>query len=288
MTERAVTKTWQILGLVECLEFVPLTDLHGFVLLFLWIIFHCTHPTCKRTFPTNGGHNKHWNSAHREVTQEPGDEDNKNFTYFCHPYLTGTFLYFLYFLHFLIFETICLLASPTDQSGITLPQHAPPPPPPPVPEAHTAESWFPFSDRVEFDFAHLHFVRLQSSAAEIKLALDMWAAQTLVIVDSCENQHLKLISAMRRNCKRLTVPTFLPSREIWPARPGGSTTTKFKRYCKMRISQDLVVLFYTVYYAESYRNLFLLTARSSPLSTSSTFWSQASFPSLSTTTVYPS
>ncbi|KAJ4485092.1 hypothetical protein C8R41DRAFT_896411 [Lentinula lateritia] len=64
-------------------------------------------------------------------------------------------------------------------SGITLPQHAPPPPPPPVPEAHTAESWFPFSDRVEFDFAHLHFVRLQSSAAEIKLALDMWAAQTL-------------------------------------------------------------------------------------------------------------
>ncbi|KAJ3871695.1 hypothetical protein F5051DRAFT_340527 [Lentinula edodes] len=132
------------------------------------MIFHCTHPTCKRTFPTNGGRNKHWNSAHREVTQEPGDEDNENFTYFRHPYLT---------------------ASPTDQFGTTLPQHSPPPPPPPVPEAHTAESWFPFSDRVEFDFAHLHFVRLQSSAAEIKLALDMWAAQTLVITDSCENQH---------------------------------------------------------------------------------------------------
>ncbi|KAF8824765.1 hypothetical protein HHX47_DHR7000221 [Lentinula edodes] len=131
------------------------------------MIFHCTHPTCKRTFPTNGGRNKHWNSAHREVTQEPGDEDNENFTYFRHPYLT---------------------ASPTDQFGITLPQHSPPPPPPPVPEAHTAESWFPFSDRVEFDFAHLHFVHLQSSAAEIKLALDMWAAQTLVVADSCENQ----------------------------------------------------------------------------------------------------
>ncbi|KAJ3966017.1 hypothetical protein EV361DRAFT_1028835 [Lentinula raphanica] len=72
------------------------------------------------------------------------------------------------------------IACPTDQFGLPLPQHTAPPPPPPIPEAHSQESWLPFSNRIEFDFAHLHFVCLQSLAAEIKLALDMWAAQVLV------------------------------------------------------------------------------------------------------------
>ncbi|KAJ7483958.1 hypothetical protein B0H11DRAFT_2416136 [Mycena galericulata] len=40
-------------------------------------------------------------------------------------------------------------------------------------------SWAPFESRTEFDFAHYHFVELQSSAAQIDKALDLWAAQVL-------------------------------------------------------------------------------------------------------------
>ncbi|KAJ6468111.1 hypothetical protein C8R47DRAFT_1302846 [Mycena vitilis] len=40
-------------------------------------------------------------------------------------------------------------------------------------------SFAPFESRTDFDFAHFHFVELQSSAAEINTALDLWAAQVL-------------------------------------------------------------------------------------------------------------
>ncbi|KAJ3742712.1 hypothetical protein DFH05DRAFT_1536467 [Lentinula detonsa] len=72
------------------------------------------------------------------------------------------------------------LALPVDSHSHILPLSAPPaqpPSPPPLP--HTKEAWSPFGNRVEFDFAYLHFVRLQSSEAEINLALDMWKAQVL-------------------------------------------------------------------------------------------------------------
>jgi hypothetical protein len=37
-------------------------------------------------------------------------------------------------------------------------------------------SWEPFSSRIEYDFAHYHFVEIQSSAAKIDKALDIWTA----------------------------------------------------------------------------------------------------------------
>ena len=40
----------------------------------------------------------------------------------------------------------------------------------------TPESWTPFTSRIEFDFAHYHFVEAQSSAGLINMALDLWAA----------------------------------------------------------------------------------------------------------------
>jgi hypothetical protein len=40
----------------------------------------------------------------------------------------------------------------------------------------TPESWSPFNSRVEFDFAHYHFVAAQSLAGLIDTALDLWAA----------------------------------------------------------------------------------------------------------------
>jgi hypothetical protein len=37
-------------------------------------------------------------------------------------------------------------------------------------------AWAPFTSRLEFDFAHHHFVEAQNSASKIDQALDMWAA----------------------------------------------------------------------------------------------------------------
>jgi hypothetical protein len=40
-------------------------------------------------------------------------------------------------------------------------------------------NWVPFGSRVEFDFAHHHFVEVQSSATIIDKALDLWAATVM-------------------------------------------------------------------------------------------------------------
>ena len=40
-------------------------------------------------------------------------------------------------------------------------------------------SWYPFNSRVEFDFAHYHFVEAQNSAGLIDKALDLWAATVM-------------------------------------------------------------------------------------------------------------
>ncbi|THU99196.1 hypothetical protein K435DRAFT_818625 [Dendrothele bispora CBS 962.96] len=48
-----------------------------------------------------------------------------------------------------------------------------------MPKPHTEESWAPFSNRIEFNFAHYHFVQVQTSADQINNALNMWAASTL-------------------------------------------------------------------------------------------------------------
>ena len=36
--------------------------------------------------------------------------------------------------------------------------------------------WAPFRDRLAFDWAHYHYVRLQSSGDEIHKGLDLWRA----------------------------------------------------------------------------------------------------------------
>ncbi|KAE9384731.1 hypothetical protein BT96DRAFT_1095978 [Gymnopus androsaceus JB14] len=46
----------------------------------------------------------------------------------------------------------------------------------PEPPPHSPESWAPFSDRIEFEFAQYHFAEVQSSKRQINRALDMWAA----------------------------------------------------------------------------------------------------------------
>ncbi|KAL0565589.1 hypothetical protein V5O48_016435 [Marasmius crinis-equi] len=118
--------------------------------------FRCPH--CSRTCLSCGGLTKHLNSAHREVTQEPDDHSGPAFTYQTHPYLT---------------------AAPTDSQGNRLRDGTAPLPPPSAPPPHTEEAWGSFNGRLEFDFAYCHFVRRQSSADEIKEALDLQAAQAI-------------------------------------------------------------------------------------------------------------
>ena len=66
-------------------------------------------------------------------------------------------------------------AMPCDKDGNFLPSYTPPPPE----DLVRPNTWTPFRSRAEFDFAHYHFVEVQSSAAQIDKALDIWAAEVM-------------------------------------------------------------------------------------------------------------
>lgn len=71
-------------------------------------------------------------------------------------------------------------ARPCDEHGAFLndPASAKPPPPP----AHTVDPndpWAPFEDRIAYDFAQYHYVKVQSSADEISTNLDMFIANSI-------------------------------------------------------------------------------------------------------------
>ncbi|KAJ7078723.1 hypothetical protein B0H15DRAFT_1025784 [Mycena belliarum] len=112
---------------------------------------------CPRRFSSGGGRNRHCNAVHREFTPaEDGQDENKHTKHF-HSKLTGL---------------------PCNRFGQFLAPHTPPPPLARLDE-QTPGSWSPFESRTDFDFAHFHFVELQSSAGEINTALDHWTAQVL-------------------------------------------------------------------------------------------------------------
>ena len=70
-------------------------------------------------------------------------------------------------------------AIPCDENGGNLPDPPPAPPVPPPVDGGDPTSWKPFESRLDFDFAHYHFVEVQSSAGAINAALDMWQASIL-------------------------------------------------------------------------------------------------------------
>lgn len=47
------------------------------------------------------------------------------------------------------------------------------------PDATPSNDWAPFPDRLAFDWAHYHFVRLQSSESDIAVGLDLWCATVI-------------------------------------------------------------------------------------------------------------
>ncbi|KAJ8095642.1 hypothetical protein PM082_022988 [Marasmius tenuissimus] len=119
-----------------------------------------TCPECHKVCRNRTGLTQHRLAQHTHLTPPPPsdtlleDEDNQ-INYERHPLLSGR---------------------PCHENGVFRHPDAPPPPPPPVPPPTDCDSWLPFEDRLTFDFADYHFVQVQSSAAGINKALDMWAA----------------------------------------------------------------------------------------------------------------
>ncbi|KAJ6512460.1 hypothetical protein C8R45DRAFT_1206566 [Mycena sanguinolenta] len=106
-----------------------------------------TCPLCPKICKTSGGLTRHYNTLHRQFMPASEDEDEHRHKTDSHPKLTGNFL----------------------------PPYSPPPPLSSL-NGQEPNSWEPFQSRTEFDFAYFHFVELQSSAADVNTALDLWAA----------------------------------------------------------------------------------------------------------------
>ncbi|KJA15337.1 hypothetical protein HYPSUDRAFT_149256 [Hypholoma sublateritium FD-334 SS-4] len=70
------------------------------------------------------------------------------------------------------------IALPCDINGNFLPRFTQPPPYC-APDVTEANPYHPFDDRLAFDWAHYHFVELQSSARNINKGLDLWLAAKL-------------------------------------------------------------------------------------------------------------
>ncbi|TRM58162.1 hypothetical protein BD626DRAFT_408644 [Schizophyllum amplum] len=124
-------------------------------------LFPC--PKCGHVCSNQSGLTRHINANHRDITPAADDEeDPASSTIFYHAKLNG---------------------KPCDAQGRYLAPNgrpSPPPSPPPIPDDIDADpAWFPFASRIEYDFAHLHYVKEQASADEIKAALDIWTAVLL-------------------------------------------------------------------------------------------------------------
>ncbi|KAL0062999.1 hypothetical protein AAF712_010130 [Marasmius tenuissimus] len=118
-----------------------------------------TCPECHKVCRNRTGLTQHFLAHHARLTPPPLDnpfEDGDNHIHYKrHPLLSGR---------------------PCRANGTFRHPNASPPPPPPALPPTDSDGWLPFEDRLTFDFANYHFIQVQSSAAAINKALDMWAA----------------------------------------------------------------------------------------------------------------
>ncbi|KAH8979524.1 hypothetical protein EDB86DRAFT_3067015 [Lactarius hatsudake] len=66
-------------------------------------------------------------------------------------------------------------------------------------ESHTGNPWHPFGDRLAYEWARYHYVKLQSSAADVQQGLDLWRATVLMYQadpDSCDGVPWKSATEM--------------------------------------------------------------------------------------------
>ncbi|KAJ7101001.1 hypothetical protein C8R43DRAFT_1141269 [Mycena crocata] len=118
-----------------------------------------TCPECQLNCATPGGLGRHRKAKHRQFTPAPEDDDDNNFERRFHSTMN---------------------ALPCDANGQYLPPYTGPPPrPAPPADGQDPAAWAPFNSRLEFDFAHYHFVELQTSEGHINTALDLWAASVM-------------------------------------------------------------------------------------------------------------
>lgn len=133
-------------------------------------------PHCPRKFRNGSGLTQHINALHHELTPPPDTEEHdedSSFSYVRHTVFTGT-----HFNNDLSHSVVIsnLVAKPCNEHGNELPAHAPAAPDPTL---QNNNSWYPFEDRKAFDFAHYHFVEVETSKMKIVKALDHWAAAQL-------------------------------------------------------------------------------------------------------------
>ncbi|KAF8262141.1 hypothetical protein EI94DRAFT_1773267 [Lactarius quietus] len=113
---------------------------------------------CHKAMRSPGGLKKHVHSMHLKSSTLTGmAEAAKEHTFICHPHLS---------------------AHPCSSDGTFLPDPVPQPPASDLFE-YPDRPWFPFSNRLEYEWAYYHYVRLQSSAEDIQQGLDLWRATVL-------------------------------------------------------------------------------------------------------------
>ncbi|KAH9976493.1 hypothetical protein BJV74DRAFT_879576 [Russula compacta] len=84
-----------------------------------------------------------------------------------------------------------LTAKPCTPDGIFLKEPIPDPEPVQPPDVTPKNPWAPFPDRLAFDWAQYHYVRLQSSVDEILEGLDIWRATVIKHESKCrETDHV--------------------------------------------------------------------------------------------------
>ena len=101
-------------------------------------------------------------------------------------------------LHFSFFGSYRTTARPCDEDGTFLQApwgSTPPLPAPPSQDNQHLHDWSPFEDRLAFDWAYQHYVKVQSSAAEIAQGLDFWSAISI--------KHGSTTGAPWRNAKEM-------------------------------------------------------------------------------------
>ena len=76
-------------------------------------------------------------------------------------------------------DLVLIPGRPCNEQSEYLPPHTPPPPPTGLAEAELHNTWSPFDSRIEFDFAHYHFVEVLNLAGKINKALELWAASVM-------------------------------------------------------------------------------------------------------------
>ncbi|KAF5332268.1 hypothetical protein D9611_007993 [Ephemerocybe angulata] len=132
--------------------------------------FQCT--VCQKICANERGLKQHQNRAHPILSSDDSEnEAQPALTTLYHPTLT---------------------ALPVDETGKRLPLHVNPAP---RNQLNADNPFHPFDDRLSFDWAHYHYVEMQSSVSQINKGLDLWLASKIQAMGSTDCDDLPWSSA---------------------------------------------------------------------------------------------